>query len=254
MRTFWRAGSLAALFILSAGAACASEITKLGVMSVLGREVQIVIHAPTTGTRVDRNAKDTLKVGNDFENFVLRMTVDDARREGLGETLVLARPANGSMPWQRDGQAVLVTQPLLDAARAAKLSHLVLIQPARGEAKLQMERTVVGNGQLEGLGFYVDTTIDVELTESHRHSAGFVAPFAYFDIYLVEVATLDLQAEHRARVAVALANPDLAGGDVWASLSTQSKIETLQKMIRDEVGKAVRDWSKAAGPAAKVAR
>lgn len=249
MRSFWRAGGLAALFILTTGAACASEITKLGVMSVLGREVEVVIHAPTTGTRVDRNAKDTLKIGNEFENFVLRTTVNSARSAGLGEAMVLSRPANGSMPWQRDGQAVLVTRPLLEAAQAAKLSHLVLIQPARGEAKLQMERTVVGNGQVQGLGFYVDTTIDVELSETHRHSSGFVAPFAYFDIYLVEVATLDLQAEHRARVAVALANPDLAGGDAWASLSTQSKVETLQKMIQDEVEKAVHDWSKPAGAA-----
>ena len=134
MRTHWRACGLAMLLSLMAGTAFASEVTKLGVMSVLGREVQVVVHAPTTGTRIDRNAKDNLNVGNEFEKFVLRTVVEDARREGLGEAMVLARPANGSMPWQRDGQAVLVTRPLLEAAQAAKLSHLLLIQPARAEA------------------------------------------------------------------------------------------------------------------------
>jgi len=248
MRTLWRACGLAALLTLNTGAALASDITKVGVMSVLGREVQVVVHAPTTGTRIDRNAKDTLKVSNELENFILRTVAQDLRREGLGEAVMLARPANGSTPWQRDGQAVLVTQALLDAARAAKLSHLVLIQPARGEAQLKMQRTAIGNGHLEGLGFYVDTMVDVELAETHRPTSGVVAPFAYFDLYLVDVATLDLQAEYRARQARALTDPDLTGGDAWASLSTQGKVEALEGMLKEEIDKALHAWAALGAP------
>ena len=250
MQSFWRAGGLAALFILTTGVACASQITKLGVMSVLGREVQVVVHAPTTGTRIDRNAKDTLKVGNEFENFVLRTTVDDARREGLGEAMVLARPANGSMPWQRDGQAVLVTRPLLEAAQAAKLSHLVLIQPVRAEAKLQMFREATGAGQLEGLGFYVDTALEVQRVDNNQWSVGFLAPYAYFDIYLVEVATLDLQAAYRARASWVASDPLRQGNDPWEALSTERKVEALKHLIQEEVGKAVHEWAQSRGASA----
>lgn len=253
MRIFWRVCGLAAFFMATAGAAQASATPKLGVMSVLGREVQVVISAPTVGTRVDRNAKDTLKVGNDFENFVLRSTADAARREGLGEALLLARPANGSMPWQRDGQAVLVTQVLLDAARAAKLSHLVLIQPVRADAKLQMLRSVTGAGQLEGLGFYVDTSLEVQREDTGQRSTGFLAPFAYFDMYLVEVATLDLKAEYRARASAAIADPERQGNDPWQALSTEGKVEALRHLTQEEIDTAVRQWARA-GAATAPAR
>lgn len=234
----------AALVLLALGPAHAADISKLGVMSVLGREVSVIIHAPTTGTRVNRNAKDTIAMApNDFENFVLRTTVDSARREGLGEVLMLARPANGNMPWRRDGQAVLVTRPLLEAAQSAKLSHLILIQPAQGEASLKMDRTVVGAGQLEGLGFYVDTMLTVGQVDSNQTSFGYLAPYAYFDMYLVDVATLDLQAEHRARVSVALADPVGAGNDPWSALSAERKVEVIRGLLQQEVEKAIRDWA-----------
>jgi hypothetical protein len=234
----------------AATAAQASATARLGVMSVLGREVQVVVSAPTVGTRVDRNAKDTLNVGNSFENFILRSTADAARREGLGEALLLARPANGNMPWKRDGQAVLVTQALLDAARAAKLSHLVLIQPVRAEAKLQMLRSVTGAGQLEGLGFYVDTALEVRGEESGERSTGFLAPYAYFDMYLVEVATLDLKAEHRARASAALMDPERRGNDPWQSLSNESKVDALQKLTQAEIDTALREWARTAAASA----
>lgn len=239
MRTFWRVCGLVALLVTTAGAASASAITKLGVMTGLGREIQVVIQAPTVGTRVDRNAKDTLKVGNEFENFILRAVVDSARREGLVEPLILARPGLGSLPWQRDGQAVLVTRPLLEAAQAAKLSHLVLIQPARDAASLKLFNTVTGSGQLEGLGFYVDTALQVQRVDNNQRSVGFLAPYAYFDVYLVEVATLDLQAEYRARASLGIAEPEHQGNDPWQALSTERKVTALQQLIREEIDKAV---------------
>ncbi|MGQ3051685.1 MAG: hypothetical protein ACT6S0_07865 [Roseateles sp.] len=250
MQSLYRACGVAALLLLASTASQAAPITKLGVMSVLGREVQLVIAAPTVGTRVDRNAKDSLKVGNEFENFILRTTVEGAGREGLGEALMLARPASGAMPWQRDGQAVLVTQALLDAARAAKLSHLVLIQPVRAEARLQMFRSVTGTGQLEGLGFYVDTALEVEHVDTGQRSAGFLAPYAYFDMYLVDVATLDLQAEHRARASTAVADIVRQGNDPWQALSTERKVEALKQLTRGEIDAALRQWSRAAAASA----
>lgn len=243
MSTFWRACGLAAVFLLSSVAAQAAEITKLGVMSVLGGEVQLVIRAPTTGTRIDRNAKESLKAGG-FDRFVLLTTGEAARREGFGEALMLARPANGSVPWQRDGQAVLVTQALLDAARAAKLSHLVLIQPARAEAKLQMFRTATGAGQLEGLGFFIDTSLPVQNVDDNEWSTGFLAPYAYFDMFLVDVATLDLQADYRARASTSVIDPARQGNNPWEALSNERKAEVLQVLIREEIGKALNEWAK----------
>ena len=251
MRTLWRACGLAVLCFLSTGAAWAADITRLGVMSVLGREFQVVVHAPTTGARLDRNAKDTLNVGTDFERFILRTVADAARREGLDEPLVLARPQNGSKPWQRDGQAVMVTQALLDAARAAKLSHLLLIQPARAEANLKMFRSVTGTGQLEGLGFYVDTALEVQRVDDNHRTTGFLASYAYFDMYLVDVRTLDLQSEYRARASEAIADPDRQGNDPWQALSTEHKIAALQRLTQVEIDTAMRQWGRTgAAPAA----
>ncbi|RZL40396.1 MAG: hypothetical protein EOP35_01005 [Rubrivivax sp.] len=247
MPNLWRVG-LAALSVLLAGAASAAAVTKVGVMSVLGGEIQLVIRAPTTGTRVDRNAKESLKAEG-FEKFVLLTTVDAVRREGLGEALVLARPANGSMPWQRDGQAVLVTRPLLQAAQAAGLSHLLLIQPARAEAKLQMFRTATGAGQLEGLGFYIDTALPVQNVSDNEWRTGFLAPYAYFDMYLVDVATLDLQAEHRARASIATSDAGRQANDAWQALSNERKVEVLQHLIREEVDKALHEWALPKAPA-----
>jgi hypothetical protein len=238
----------AMLLALWSGAAHAAPITKLGVMSTVGGEVQVVVRAPTTGTRLDQNARDRLQVGNAFERVMLQAVMQSVQRRGLGEALALARPANGSVPWQRDGSAVLVTQPLFDAAKAAKLSHLVLIQPARDTANLQMHRSVTGAGQLEGLGFYVDTMLTVVREDNNQVTDGFLAPFAYFDVLLVDAATLDLQAIYRARASVAVAEPGVH--DPWQALSTDRKVELLRHLIQTEVDNAVQRWQRPDGASA----
>ena len=48
MRNLWRARCAAALLTLASFAASAAEITKLGVMSVLGGEIQLVIRSKNT--------------------------------------------------------------------------------------------------------------------------------------------------------------------------------------------------------------
>jgi hypothetical protein len=230
------------LLAACATAASAAPITKVGVMSAAGRDVQVVVRAPTTGTRLDQNARDRLQVGDAIERIVLKAVADSVRRHGYGEALPLALPAKGSMPWQRDGDAVLVTQPLFDAAKKAGLSHLLLIQPARGEANLKLYRSSSGAGQLEGLGFYVDTMLEVVREDNNQPASGFLAPYVYVDMLLVDVATLDLQAIYRARASVAVADPGRQGNDPWQALSTERKVDALRYLIEEETELAVQQW------------
>lgn len=227
------------VFVMPAGA---SPVVKVGVMSAVGREVQVVVRAPTTGTRLDQNARDRLQVGNAFERIVLKAVADSVERHGYGEAVPLALPPNGRMPWQRDGHAVLVTQALFDTAKQAGLSHLVLVQPARGEADLKLFRSSSGAGQLEGLGFYVDTMLEVVREDNNQPTTGFLAPYCYVDILLVDLATLDLQTLYRARASVAVADPGRQGNDPWQALPTEGKVAALRHLIEGEAERAVQQW------------
>ena len=73
----------------------------------------------------------------------------------------------------------------------------------RSDARLQLSDGDVGNGYLEGLGFYIDSTLRLEQEGAGRTDKGFISPYVYIQLILLdgrdlrEIGTVPITASRR---------------------------------------------------------
>jgi hypothetical protein len=129
---------------------------------------------------------------------------------------------------------------LLSLLQQQKVSHLVLITKLRDNAALKLANGVAGHGRLEGLGFFVDDTIEVRSQESRELRNGIVAPFAYVTIRLLDARTLEVVREVRVTESTIVARPstDAAVG-TWAAVSDADKVSYLGHLLTQAVTAAM---------------
>ncbi|WP_431263068.1 hypothetical protein ACQ859_23865 [Roseateles chitinivorans] len=98
-----------------------------------------------------------------------------------------------------------------------------------------MSQNTMGQGQLKGLGFYLDRHTVVRMdNEAVAARRGFLAPYVYAELDVIDIAAGSVVATAPIRSSVAMTsdNPDGAG-DAWDVLTTAQKVETLRQSIRD---------------------
>jgi hypothetical protein len=87
------------------------------------------------------------------------------------------------------GDTRLVLAALGATVAQSKATHLLLFTKQRHEAMLRLRDGSVGSGRLEGLGFYVDRAMRLQNPDTGEYYLGFLSPFAYFRVSLIEAAT-----------------------------------------------------------------
>jgi hypothetical protein len=235
------------LFVAVARPVIATDISRLGIISVLGDKLDIVTHEHETGSHLDRNRRQTAKVpASDFELFALSVAAESAKRSRIDrplEIVQLERPDDGSIPWSIEGRSFVPTEGLKSALVATKVSHLMVVEPARATASLKLEQQTVGSGSLEGIGFYVDTVLRVRRSDTGETGTGFLAPFAYFKVVVVDTANLEVVSERQVFASYTLSSSQGKGGgfDPWQALDAKQKVVVLRQLIRTELDKAVQE-------------
>lgn len=122
---------------------------------------------------------------------------------------------------------------LLGLLREHKVSHLVLITKLRNNAALKLVNSSSAAGTLEGLGFFVDDTLEVRNTDTRETRNGIVAPFAYIQMRLLDAATLEVVGTVEATESSAVAKPsttDDATG-TWGAIGNADKLNYLRNLI-----------------------
>lgn len=120
------------------------------------------------------------------------------------------------------------------------VTHLILVTKLRHEAQIQLARSTVGSGMLEGLGFYVDPYMRVINPRTLETGRGFVGPFAYFKVTLVDLAAGAVVKEERVVGSTSAGVAEFRdGSDPWAGLSSEMKVKLLQGLIRGEMARVI---------------
>jgi hypothetical protein len=119
----------------------------------------------------------------------------------------------------------------------SKATHLLLFTKQRHEAMLRLRDGNVGNGRLEGLGFYVDRAMSMQNPDTGEYYLGFLSPFAYFRVSLIEIATGKPLGEES--VYASDAHASTSNVHPWDTLNSQEKMSALQTMVRQEAGRVV---------------
>ena len=244
-------GALAA-FALGA-AACAQPAPRadpipptFALLSLVGDQFMVVTRREEIGSRLDQNIRRNYPV--DVATFddialseaeavlkrlkpvspVLRFSIRDSRLFELQDALL----ADSS-------QSRGVRAELLKLLREHQVTRLVLITKWRDEARFKVVEGTMGVGKITGLGFYVDPVTRMLQTASGEETFGFLGPYAYLSVTVVDAATLNPLRSVQARESE-MNLPVHATGALraWDALTPAAKVEALERVLRRGVKSA----------------
>ena len=97
------------------------------------------------------------------------------------------------------------------------------------------------SGKIEGVGFYLDADLRTRRGDTGASGQGFLAPYAYIKVSLIDVKTMSVIRAQIAEETVALSTARAAEGSLRPAdvLTPAQKTAALQNMIRQAVAKAM---------------
>ena len=228
---------------LSAGAA---EPRRYAVLSLIGDQLLIVRHSAARGERPEEDVRLPVQV----EDPTLEKTSLQAVDQALKRLDPRAKPV---LLFAQDGRLYTAQERILDEGGNSlhmldymrgllmghDVTHLILVTKLRQPARIQLARTLVGSGTLEGLGYYIELPSSPD-GKGEAGGVGFMGPFAYFNVTLVDLAKSMIVKEERVVASNASVETQFkAGSDPWAVLPSERKVQLLQGLIRSQMARAV---------------
>ena len=146
---------------------------------------------------------------------------------GIGTVLIKVPPSKLFDEPERlfDGKQVGLPGAVVDELERVKAQYVLLITKFRDEVRVPFVHDRLGVGKVRGLGFYVDLETRATMVESRETAPGFLAPYAYFRMSLVDVRTGEL---HREQVVTLMENWALSGkpsaSNAWEVLDADQKV------------------------------
>jgi hypothetical protein len=233
------------LFVCTAHAQSAeTPYKKVAVTSLIGDVITVDIYRKRVGTMIDSNLQEKLPVPTPVFDELALKTASDAVAKALPSasmaTLSVAAAGSDLDPAQFlvDGR-IAASHRLAVALRDAGFTHLLVITKQRAPARLKMADASVGSGYLQGLGFYIDNSFEMLSLDTLQRSTGFVAPYVYIKLALVDLSSL-LQTREQvindSTVRISAGNKEKF--DAWEALTAQEKVSLLQDLIRKNVSES----------------
>jgi hypothetical protein len=233
---------IAALVLLAAPLLAQAEERRYAVLSLIGDRLLLVSRDMSTGSQLDRNQRSYVELPDATLDNATAIAVDDAlQKAGAGSgTVLLSLRDPRIIALQRDmlegnGETAALLAGLRDRLGQVKATHLVVATKYRHESMLRMADGHVGSGNLEGLGFYIDHTLRTRDTDTGESGTGFLAPFAYFRLSLVELGNWKVLREERVLASATRSAARSKSRHPWDAMSATEKARLLQTIIRRDV-------------------
>jgi hypothetical protein len=245
-----RAIILSALWLL-AGAASpgvqAQPERRYAVMSLVADSLTVIGQEPQTGTHIRKNTEDKMALGNDgLDQFTMQAVLAALEKAAPGVPAVAVRAGSPQLYDRQasfiDGTRANLPADVLAALRDAKVTHLVLVSKYRAEAKMQAAEIVLGSGVVQGLGFYIDRYRRMRASESGEQGVGFLAPYAYFQLSLIDLENSTVLRNERVTKSHVIGNTrgsQSQGAEPWDLLDSAGKMDALGGMLTSGVAQAV---------------
>ncbi len=232
--------------VLAVAAASASAANpSYAAISLIGDKLDIVTYQPAIGSELDADSHSPLALQQDELDTAALRAIKRALHEALPDasvTLLAASTPDSFANQDRIFSGDHATlPPEIDAAlRREGASMVLLVSKHRGKARLQALDEKLGSGQIEGLGFYLDGNKRLRNQDTGEHSIGYIAPFVYVDISLIDVATgavIGRKTIEAGRVIGTARNPDAT--TAWEALTSAQKLAMLTRMLTEQLHSAV---------------
>jgi len=245
-RRFVALAGVAALCAFAATRALAQGAPRsYAVVSEFARVINITVSQQTTGSHLDTNVNKYAPVAEGALDKVALITAKKAiEKADPGAKVWLLSPADADFFDARAvytaGTIVKIPDDLAAALKGRGSSHLIIFMRLRSPANLRTINGSIGNGLLEGPGFYIDQLTSVKNVETLVNSVGFVAPYLYMRATLIDVPTGKvLETRRITEGEVEGASRADQTGNIWNSMSPSEKVGQIRELIEREIGKAV---------------
>jgi hypothetical protein len=227
-----------AVLLLCASAATAAGERTYAVMSMVGDGVTVVEHRPSAGSSLsDRSTRFVPFDERVFDRGALvAMEAGIHHADPAAKVVLLAGRDGAAMDAQKqalggDSLARSVGDLLRPKLPNVGATHLLLLLKSRDRAPLPYAEGKVDAGELEGLGFYTDPTLVTNRDELLR---GYFAPFAYFEVALVDLASGKVVAERPVRASKPFESSGSGALKPWEALDADGKVRELQRLLDDQ--------------------
>lgn len=238
--------ALAAFVSTKARAADAPAGQTIVVISLVGDEFTVAIRRYDSSTRNNPNEVRRFPVADAVFDRVAMSAAEAAIQKARPGTNVLQASIRDARLFAAQDR-LLQESPESQGLRAAVRDllakygahQLLLVTKRRAEASFELVESRVGGGMLEGLGFYVDNTTSIVRVGSNERSAGFLSPYAYATVSLLDAATMRTirsQAAKESTMALTVDSKDAV--KAWDSLGAEAKVEALERALRSAVDRA----------------
>ncbi len=218
----------------------------VAVLSLVGDQFTVVTRKDEIGSRLDQNLRRSYAIDSPVLDeyaldaaektigklkpgtSVLRFSIRDPRLFELQDKLLVD-----------SGDSRGLREALAKLAREHQAERLLIVTKWRDEARFKTHSGVIGSGRISGLGFYLDPTQRMEGRESGEESFGFLAPYAYVSVALVDVGSMAVIRSAPVRES-AMSLPVHSKGVVlaWDALTVEQKLSALERNLRRAVESA----------------
>ena len=220
-------------FLLPAGA---QETRTIAVLSLIGDSLTILRNEEKIGSNLDRSRRSRVDLDTPaLDHSTLRAVAREVKRlEPAAKTVLLGvRSKELFEAQQRSLDDRTGIQSLFDhlkpfLGQAGNATHLLLVTKYRSNSRTQLYNAVVGEGVLEGLGFYVDPNISLKDVKSGELFEGFFAPYTYFLVSLVDLRDGTL-TQHPITSTRVVSDPKAA--TAWQAMTSAQKVKMLEDMV-----------------------
>ncbi|HYC35883.1 MAG TPA: hypothetical protein VEC19_05635 [Usitatibacter sp.] len=239
---------IAILALAAAPLVALAQAPKYAVLSLVGDKLLIVEREMTTGSRLDKNERTVVDLPDNSIDRAITLAIDDAlRRANPGTQPILLASQRADLyaasynAMDRADGVARVYQAVKPIVGKTGATHLVLVTKHRGRAMLRLRDGHVGTGFLEGVGFYVDHGTMSRGVDTNDAESGFIGPFAYMNISLIELSSGRIVSQQHVVGSNAQSpNPrERNVGNAWQRLSDDEKVKRLTEVIREEAARAV---------------
>ena len=233
-RTMQRFAAAVLLLVLCA-AAGAAEPRRYAVLSLIGDKQQLAYATGVVGAPVDTIERRWIPLDDtSIDKTALLAVNEQVKKLQVGDPLLL-------QAWERNlfdvsaGTGAIV-EWIRDLTKDKKVTHAILITKLAYDGIPALQKPYVGSGTLEGVGFFVGRTPAPAGADPNAAGPGFLSPFAYFRVSLVDLQTGKVLKEERGLASNTIDASNTMTGNPWEALDSRQKIETLQAMVRTELG------------------
>jgi hypothetical protein len=223
----------------------ATSPRRYATMSLIGDALTAVERQEKTGSRLDKNLQNEIKVGSDVLDRAALGVVNDliikADPAAKPLSLLVDEPVLYEKQTQLfDGKFVRLPATLAKAAKDGGATHLLLLTKQRSNLSFKLLDGRVGQGSASGLGFYLEPTLRMRDVDASREADGFLGLYVHIRVTVVDLATEAIVGDQPIVLTDTYVNTGLGksqGTLPWDSLPARDKI----KVISDLMMRAVRD-------------